>query len=78
MMNPELNKFQRVDYDEIKELFIREDGSPVPTDWPVFQLNEKLSLRGYIWKVVKIRRKTLVLRGIGLDSGSMNENQDVK
>jgi len=68
MMNPETNEFEALKRNALEEL-VREDGSPVPDGWPVFQLNEKIEMKGYIFKVEKIRRRRIVLSAVGRAEG---------
>lgn len=62
-MNPETNRFEPVEETDIA--LLREDGTEVPKDWPVFRHGEVIILRKYRWAVTKMEGSELTLTGIG-------------
>lgn len=63
-MNPDTNQFEPVIKNDLGEL-LREDGGPVPKDWPVFKIGEVLTIRRYRWRVERMEGSKLVLIGEG-------------
>ena len=78
MMNPETNQFEEVQpkpkyADASRELlasleqeFVRQDGSVVPKEYPVFKVGEELTFKGYRFKVKRIGKDELVFAPVGV------------
>jgi len=45
--------------------FVREDGSPVPENYPVFSVGEEFRLKGYRFKVKEIKPDEITFEPIG-------------
>lgn len=74
-MNPDTNQFEPLKEDELGKL-LREDGSEVPDDWPVFREGQTLTLRGYRWKVETCSESKLTLEAVGpLSKGQRLRNK---
>jgi hypothetical protein len=77
MMNPETNQFEPVQppTEEQRELFrkmtavvpdlVKQDGTPVPPQNPVFSVGETFDLKGYRFKVAEIQPDKLILEPVG-------------
>jgi hypothetical protein len=45
--------------------FVREDGSPVPENYPVFSVGEEFRLKGYRFKVKEIKPDEITFEPVG-------------
>lgn len=47
-----------------KASLVRPDGSPVPDHWPIFKVDEELTVKGYVFRVAYIGESTLLLEPV--------------
>ena len=60
-MDPNSGKFHALDEDDAGNLVKKEDGEPIPKDWPVFTVGEELAFRGHRFRVDSVEDDKLVL-----------------
>lgn len=77
MMNPETNRFEEVHpkvesaleqfSEKMSDMsgYIRYDGSDVPKGYPVFGIGEEFQLKGYRFKVKRIKEDEITFEPIG-------------
>jgi hypothetical protein len=71
MMNPETNRFEPVEEVKVEnhpvqtQHFIRQDGTPVPLQNPVFKIGETFDLKGYRFKISDIQPDKIILDPVG-------------
>ena len=77
MMNPETNRFEEVHpkvesaleqfSEKMSDMsgYVRHDGSDVPKGYPVFGIGEEFQLKGYRFKVKRIKEDEITFEPIG-------------
>ena len=64
-MNPDTNRFEKLEEKGPFGDFIRPDGSPVPKDWSVFTVGEEITIKDYLFRVTNIGDSAILFEPVG-------------
>jgi hypothetical protein len=56
---------EMVDYLENEMKLVRPDGTNVPEHWSIFQIDEEIVIKGYVFKIAHIGESHLLLEPVG-------------
>lgn len=75
-MNPDTNKFEQLETAMSKQPetakaaelgdLLRPDGTPCPKHWTVFQVNERVVIKGYTFEVKYIGETAILFEPVGI------------
>lgn len=62
-MNPDTGEFHPIEDGPTGDV-LAESGEPVPTDWPRFEVDEVVLIKGIPFRVLRINRSSLVMQPV--------------